>query len=186
MNILKKSFLDKFLIKWRTKKVKNLIKGGVVCDLGCGDGEFLLEISKKIKKGYGFDKKTKSRKIGNILIKKITKKKIPLKKECADYVTLIAVIEHLEKPEEIIMECKRILKKNGLLIITTPLPRSRVVLGIMTKLNLLGWGGEEVKDHKRYFDNKSMNYLLNKEGFKILKYETFELGFNSLIMASKK
>ena len=37
-----------------------------------------------------------------------------------DYVVMLATIEHLEYPEDIIQECHRVLKNDGILIITMP------------------------------------------------------------------
>lgn len=92
-------------------------EGRPICaDIGCGfDGRFLFSISKKIKKGYGFDIRANPTSKGNIKIvnNSAWKGRIPLKDETLDRVFLLAVIEHLDDKSVTISESMRILRRGG-------------------------------------------------------------------------
>ncbi|MFX0175353.1 MAG: methyltransferase domain-containing protein [Candidatus Hodarchaeota archaeon] len=107
----------------------------VVLDAGCRYGAFIFELSKKFKFVYGIDisanvlaklmKETKS--VSNIEIKEESILKTNFKENSFDLVILEGVLEWVglsnsqipaRKSQEIALkECKRILKKNGILFV---------------------------------------------------------------------
>ena len=94
-------------------------------DAGCGTGEFLSFIKKKFRfEGFGLDY---SRDAVNICKKKNLNvkfadlnSKIPFKKDSLDIVYAGEVIEHLYNPDRFLEEVRKVLKKGGYLILTTP------------------------------------------------------------------
>jgi ubiquinone/menaquinone biosynthesis C-methylase UbiE len=164
-----------------------LIKPGqILVDIGCGDPpELLNHIAPKINFGFGLDKFIRNKKIGNIqLIKSDIEKKLPLKDNLADCVTMLAVLEHLKKPEEIVAEINRILKKNGRFFLTVPAPAAKPILEFMAfYLKIIDQ--EQIADHKKYWNKKALSDLLKKSGFRIIKLDYFELGLNIRIIAQK-
>lgn len=180
-------FLEKILRKVRTDKVSRYIKGiDNICDIGCSNNAyFLKKISNKIKKGYGIDKKVdKCTNNKLILIENKLLKTLPFKDNFFEIVTLIAVIEHLDYPEYIINEVHRILKPEGLLILTTPTPESRKIIDFLTyKLNLLS--REQISDHKYYWNKSDLTSLLSKCRFNKIEFKYFELLMNCLVCAKK-
>jgi spermidine synthase len=60
-------------------------------------------------------------------------------------VIAIEVIEHLRP--EIYGEIRRILKENGLFIVTTPQPWSEPLLHLLKRLKLITWVDEEDAQH---------------------------------------
>jgi ubiquinone/menaquinone biosynthesis C-methylase UbiE len=68
---------------------------------------------------------------------------LPVKDESVDYVLCVEGIEHLENPFDAIGELSRVLRRNGLLIITTP--------NIMTVKSRLRFLIYSHFDHFRYF-----------------------------------
>ncbi|MBS3175939.1 class I SAM-dependent methyltransferase [Candidatus Woesearchaeota archaeon] len=110
--------------------------------------------------------------------------KIPFQNEQFDYVTMVAVIEHLKNPKEVIDEINRILKPNGLLIITTPFPVVEKILFFLDRGSDQLRGKSVEEEHENYFNLKSMDTLT--EGlFKIKKYKRFQLGVNQLFIYRK-
>jgi len=103
-------------------KKKNL----KILDIGCGTGETLTFLADFLPKAelYGVDssptaiKYAKKRGHKNIL--KVDAKKIPFKDDTFDYILLLDVIEHIKDDTAILVEAKRVLKKSGKIIITTP------------------------------------------------------------------
>lgn len=93
-------------------------KGSIVLDVGCGCGFFMDAFDNNGMRTWGIDREeghVKSR-----VVKDLEKNKIPYGENMFDVVFTKSVIEHIHNPDNLINECKRVLKPNGLLIILTP------------------------------------------------------------------
>lgn len=174
--------MDKFLRWLRIRKIRpHIPKSAVLCDIGCGPGAQLLrDLSRYIKEGIGLDKKVEARRFGNIMLKNVELlEELPLPDKSADIVTMLAVLEHLEKPVEILREVKRILKPGGQLLITVPTPPNKLVGEFLAyRLHLID--AAEYQDHKRYYSKELLKKHLWEAGFDIsqAKLKYFELGMN--------
>lgn len=159
MNIVKS--ITKRMRKNKAKKFIKDEENKRLLDIGCGDRSFINSFKKLqvigIDKKLGYD----------------VEKGLKFKDESFDYVTLLAVIEHISEPRKLLSECRRVLKKNGLLIITTPIKQAEKFI------KLYHWG--EI-DHKNYFNKGDFTSL---NGFKLIEYSTFEFGLNQLIILKK-
>ena len=102
---------------------------GTVIDYGAGRGDFLRELFKEKVTVIAADnsqgvldglKKEFGGKVSSVLL--ITKPPLAIKEETADYIFFNAVVEHLlpETLAETVEEMKRLLKKGGRIIVTTP------------------------------------------------------------------
>lgn len=169
------------------KVIKYIPKDSIICDIGCGlDAYFLKKISYLIKYGIGFDKEVENYKNSKLELKKLeVYKNIPLKNENCDVVTMLAVLEHLLYPQEILKECFRILKKGGKLILTTPTPATKPILEFLARILLID--RVEIAGHKNYFWLSDIKKLLIKAGFQEenIKNYFFEVRLNNLIIAQK-
>ena len=99
-------------------------KVGSLLEIGCGDGEFLMvakkngwdvtgvEISKKAAK--------RARKKGLNVMAHDANNKLPFKNNFFDMIVAGEVIEHTFDDMKFLNECHRVLKKNGVLVFTTP------------------------------------------------------------------
>lgn len=176
------SLLDRFLRWIRIRKIRpHLSKDVVLCDIGCGPhAQLLRDLSGYIKEGVGIDKKITEGKSGNITLKNILlEDKLPLPDKSVDAVTLLAVLEHLERPVEILKEAHRILRLGGTLLITVPtVPNQWLGEFLAYRLHLIDEA--EYRDHKRYYSKRLMREHLSQAGFDItkLKMHYFELGMN--------
>ena len=185
-NNKKESIVDRILQKWRTYKVKKHIeKNATICDIGCGNGNLLYNLRNHINEGMGMDKNIQKKKRGNITLQPLKIiKKLPFNKNTFDHVILLAVIEHLDQPEEVINECYRILKPNGSIIVTTPAPKSKPVLEWLAfKVGAID--AKEILDHKKYFSKKDVEMLLKKKKFKEIKTKKFQMGYNIFAKGTK-
>jgi ubiquinone/menaquinone biosynthesis C-methylase UbiE len=164
----------------------------VLCDVGCGpDGRFLqtLLASRLIAKGYGFDRKVDKvmawGRVDLVLSSfDLDSDTFPLADESIDCVTMLALLEHLSKPVEVLQEVFRVLKPGGKLILTTPSPCSKPLLEFLA-LRLRVISAEEIKDHKHYFSETEIQQLLKDIGFINILYKRFQLGLNQLVSAIK-
>ena len=187
---IKETTLDRFIKRLRHQKVfKHIPQGSYVVDIGCGyHGEFLTLISQRIKKGIGFDLKvSKKPKRQNIMLRRAKVDiSIPAKNNSADVVTALAIIEHLDHPERFLKEIHRILKPNGMLLLTTPSKSSKALLEFLAfRLKVISQA--EILDHKRYFNEQSLIDKLIKTGFEPqnIVTSTFEFGMNLFSKARK-
>jgi len=108
---------------------------------------------------------------------------LPLKTSDFENVTMLAVIEHIENVKGLLSECKRVLKDNGRLIITTPAKRAKPILDIFSKIYLVD--DRMISQHKRYYTRKTLKSLLELY-FKEVKVIPFQFGFNLLVVCNNK
>ena len=145
------------------------VKPGKALDIGCGLGGFSLQLKK-----IGFDvsctdgslKYVKNaKKLGFMSKQADFNEKLPFKDKSFDLVSCLEVIEHVEKAEYLIKEIRRILKKRGYLLISTP---NYAFLGVRLKI-LFGAAIPDEGYHFRFFTYKSLVELLKNGGFSIIE-----------------
>ena len=92
---------------------------------------------------------------------------ISLSDNVFDIVIATAIIEHINNPDKLISEAYRVLKPNGLLILTTPVPFFEKISDLI--------GGIPKEVHQLTFNLVTLKKLLNKFGFKISLSKKFML-----------
>jgi len=145
-------------------------KQGKILDIGCGPGISLYNLKKFGWNVYGLDISQKAVNFArnNLDLKNVRRGFIEdafYHKEYFDVIRMSHVIEHLNDPKETLLKIRKILKKNGILIITTPDFSSplRPVFGPC-------WFPLESPRHLYLFTPETISLLLKKVGgFKILK-----------------
>lgn len=182
--------LTPYLIKKRIGIVSKYVHGAML-DIGCGDAQILDLLDKHTYYvGIDYDKKMEG------IIKDRAEKndinahfhQLNLETESFpdlgrkfDTITMIAVIEHLSNPKEIIVNLSHHLKDSGRLIITTPHPMAEKFHCYGAKLGF--FSQEAVDDHEKLYDCDSINQLLISSGYAITEYRKFEFGLNQLFCA---
>ena len=140
-----------------------------------------------IKKGVGIDYDVDNKTNSNLLFKKfIFENRLPFKDESFDKVIMLAVLEHVEtnKVELLFKEFKRILKKNGKVILTTPTPLSKPILEFLAyKLRIISEC--EIRDHKKYYTRNDIKELAEATNFLLDSYKLFQFGLNSSAILEK-
>lgn len=190
----KGNFLDKLFLNARikqvTKEISNLNKDSIVADLGCGyKADFLLELINtfpNISMATGVDlsvyKTSPNEKIR--LIEGDLNNHLSLADNSFDLVFSTAVLEHLENYRLAVQEIYRILKKGGVLCLTTPSPMAKPVLEFLAyKLKIIY--EHEIRDHKNYFSKDDLEKLFKEVGFNDVRVRTFQFGFNNFAQGTK-
>lgn len=148
---------QKVLIELLTKFLS--IKDPEILDVGCGTGK-TLETLQKYGRSYGIDSSKLAisycLKRGLKNVKVGSTHDIRFKSLRFDIVTMLDVLEHTDE-KRTLSEVNRVLKKDGLLIITVPAHQS------------LWSQWDIVLHHKRRYSRKDLIAALNKNGFTVLK-----------------
>jgi len=159
-----------------------LDKGDKLLDVGCGNGTLGYFAKSKYKEVYGIDiseialKLSKER--GLIVTKvNLNDENIPFEDGYFDFVTCLDVIEHVLEPRDLIKEIRRVLKKEGALVVSTPNIRAYFHLFHLIVQGRFPKTSDDRKHfdggHLHYFTYKDIEELLQDQGFKIIgKYGT--------------
>ena len=184
--------LEGFLAKKRANLANSLIpekvRGGRILDIGCGTYPYFLE-STEFSEKYGVDQVPINNKVDNVSLRKLNFEdtKLPYQSEYFDVVTMLAVFEHINKHKLnfVISEIRRVQKKGGLFIITTPSPWSDKLLHFMARFGLIS--KEEIHDHKHSLFPDNVKKILAEAKFdeKNIKNGFFEVSFNMWFTAQK-
>ena len=130
---------------------------GTLLDIGCGRMPYKKRLLPKIKRYIGLDSPVTAKMYHGENKPDIfaDANKIPLVNKSIDTILSLQVLEHLSEPQKSLSEIKRLLKKNGMLILSTvqyyPLH-------------------DEPYDFYRYTKYGLIN-LLKEQGFKIIKFK---------------
>lgn len=107
---------------------KNIMKNKTVLDLGCGAGRLCLYASKYAKHVTGIDYIDKAIEYSNKFAKMCNIKNIDFllgdidsfKEDKYDVIMMAEVLQHVDNPLKTLKKCKKLLNKNGYLIISIP------------------------------------------------------------------
>ncbi len=131
-------------------------------DVGCGNGQMLVHLN-DYKKTWGIDISARAIKIcakkGINNVKKGSIYRIPFNNNYFDTILLLDILEHT-KPQHALREISRVLKRNGIIIITVP----------AYKILWSKW--DEIHKHKKRYKAEVLIHELNDAGFSV-KYISY-------------
>ena len=165
--------------------IKKFKPKGNLLDIGCGTGEFVKEIQKKAFFTMGIEPNLKAR-TSAIELNKLTVfdkiEKLPdgIK---FDVITLWHVLEHINDLNIILYQIKNLLNRDGLLIIAVPNSGS-----FDAKYYKEFWAAYDLPRHLYHFDKNSMELLVRKLDFEIVKVKPmiFDAFYVSLLSEKYK
>jgi len=175
-------------------------KPGKILDIGCGNGRNLIPFLKQGFKGAGLDFSGEMIKNAQALLKKNhlsarsdlkegEMQALPYADESFDYLTSIASFHHLKEADRkvALLEMRRVLKKDGLLLMTVWNKRQlKFLFGFKDKF--VPWNvGRNI--HQRYyhlFTYNELKKLLSATGFDIIEDNNKFLDQNLVFIARRK
>jgi ubiquinone/menaquinone biosynthesis C-methylase UbiE len=132
-----------------------------VLDLGCGDGYLTHLIKKNIPNTLGVDFSEKALTLGKTKSRKLNlvcadAKKLPLKSSCMDLVCCIDILEHnqLNDITFVIREVHRVLRSDGILIISVPTHKTP-----LSKKHYSHFNPDELSGYLHNFEQHSIKGL---------------------------
>lgn len=141
------------------------LKNKKILELGCPANGGIIQFLSADNEVYGADisqssiKLLKKKGINSFLIN-LNDDKIPFKDKYFDIVLLIGTIEHLYNPQHGMEEIKRVLKTNGILLISIPNPST---------------GHYQI--YPKMYTHKHFKIYLSKNGFKVKKFKKYGICF---------
>ncbi|MCL0091668.1 class I SAM-dependent methyltransferase [Dehalococcoidales bacterium] len=185
--------------RWATKRRCEVVLPwlrGDVLDIGCGEGYLARFVSER-QRYVGIDINEEiisslkreymncpNREFWCVDVDRNIPPDLPLLNSTFDVIALLAVIEHLRNPRSVLSFSYRLLKNEGLLLITTP---TSVGDKISSLIQFATVGTREPSyPHVRIFTRESLTALIEEVGFQVKTYRKFELGANQLFICSKR
>jgi molybdopterin/thiamine biosynthesis adenylyltransferase/ubiquinone/menaquinone biosynthesis C-methylase UbiE len=184
-------------------------KNKCILDAGCGTGNLTMRLAKNNKiTALDFSKemlnitKEKTKGLDNVTIKEGDVSSLDFKEDSFDAVVSVNVLFNLDDPIKAIQEARRVLKKNGSLIVSTPLGNVKFNKELLDKAitlsNLTSEEEKRVREALDYnvtlFKKGGMKFTptetelceaFENNGFKITAKEKTYFGSNLLINAIK-
>lgn len=152
----------------RLRRLERYIKPGAkILDVGCGSGSFLSFVSSRGYRASGYDISRKlTRHLRSLGISCYTDRHA-IPNGYFDAITSFDVIEHNNDPYAFIREITPKLKKNGVLMLTTP-----NAFGISGSTMRNRWWVFSPEGHLVLFSPGSLAYVLKREGYAVLSLTT--------------
>ncbi|MBI3103874.1 methyltransferase domain-containing protein [Candidatus Daviesbacteria bacterium] len=167
----RRQILSKIFKKFLQKKLEDV----VILDIGCGTGSNIKFLS-NFGNVHGIDNMKLAidycKKKGAKKVKLANACKLPYRNRMFDVVVFLDVLEHIENDELAIKEAKRVLKKNGLIIITVP------------ALPIIWSQHDSMQNHHRRYRRDEIESLAENANLKILNmvFFNFLLSFPIVII----
>jgi SAM-dependent methyltransferase len=178
---------ERFVARQRFRVVLPFIaQDSRVCDFGAGlETGFLRNARSRIKFGVGVDIVTPEPQPGLFpFVRANISAGVPLRSGEFQHVVMLAVLEHIRAPENVLGEAHRILAPGGSLIITYPSPAVDPILKVMDAIGSVS-PESGFDQHQPRIPTPGLLQMLRKVGFEKVSHRKFELGFNNLLVAYK-
>ncbi len=159
------------------ERIERLATRGKILDIGSSAGFFLAEAKNRGWDTTGIEFSSWSKKYAEehfgLTIYNQPLERMNWQKESFDAITMLDVIEHLTDPRHVLAEVKKILKPNGVLVLTTP-----NIGGLASKLTKEKWYAI-LPGHLFYFSSKTLEKTLNEAGFRAVQKKTHTRYFSA-------
>lgn len=130
-----------------------------VLDIGCGSGSFLRNIKDISTVKYGIDEH--SYKNSDSTVIKGDALALPFEENSMDLVTMLDVLEHISEVDKALREVRRVVKKDGIFLITVP------------AMQFLYSPHDENNHHVKRYNRQGLYKVLMNNGFRVIRCSYF-------------
>lgn len=154
-------------------KVQDFKQRGVLLDIGAGIGALLAMAKKRGFEAIGVEPSAwasafaRNEKGLNVLAGTLVD--AGFESETFDLAVLNHVLEHADAPLALLAETRRVLRKDGLLVVGAP-----NIGSIMAGIQGLTWRSLRPEEHIWHFTRETMSAMLAKAGFEVVFFEARE------------
>lgn len=171
--------VDLTLYRWALEKLGVYCSAGKLLDVGCGTGRLLKEAQRLGWEALGIDPSEErteyARKASGLKVLTGHLESAGLPAQYYDAVTMTEVLEHLRNPRGLLKEIYRVLKEDGILLITTPNPNCLEALIHRSK-----WAMFCVATHYNFYSDTALRRLLSETGYQLQDRITWVKGSNNV------
>lgn len=167
---------EKLFLSRRKKLVEALKKQGSLLDVGCGDGQFLKIMADNGWRVCGVETATSAADRLNKEKYSIyygTLKENIFNAEDFDVITIWQALEHFDDPEEYLAIIYRILKEDGILVISIP-----NIDSFQARFSRNKWFHLDLPRHKWHFTPETILEMLTKYSFYVKQIKHFSIEYN--------
>ena len=97
-----------------------------------------------------------------------------------DTIAMLAVIEHVSQPEELLALMKKKLNPRGRIVLTTPHPLAHIIHRAGSRIGIFSRSAAE--EHETLLDRASMRVAARRAGLRVVLEKRFMLGMNQLFI----
>lgn len=159
-----------------------VLKGGVLLDVGCGDGELIRRLAGHVRRAVGIEPTLAERTAGDAweMLPGTFPRDAPVGLQY-DTIAMLAVLEHIPPAEaaRLADACAVLLKPSGRVVITVPSPRVDDILHVLIKLRLIA--GIAVHQHFGFRPSQTVA-LFPPPRYRLIKQARFQAGLNNLFV----
>lgn len=161
----------------RSKKILQLVGSGRILDIGCGRARMLAEFKRRGWETFGTEFSEQAagaaREEFGLNVRAIALEDWGFEDKLFDVVTLGHVLEHLPNPRGTLREVSRILKDDGLLVVSTPNFDS-----FQARASGEKWFHLDVPRHYYHFSIRTLTQMLESVGFRVWRQHFFSLEYD--------
>ena len=165
--------------QWISKVITGNSAPGRALEIGCGDGELLMELSVLGYKCIGIDPVPMSRSIQESEIRVLhgyLEDYIEALGGSVDLVILVDVIEHVEDVQLLQRQIREILRSKGVLVVATGNSNS-----LNARLSGRNWGYVSYAEHLQAFNVKSLDKFYKLSGCEIKEVHKYSNNFSVFV-----
>lgn len=144
-------------------------------DIGAGDGKLTRAVATKlgIVNATGIDVFDANSSVQGVTLKKFDGVNIPLASNSQDFISMISILHHADKPKELLAETRRVLKPNGALFVRDFNNVDRKDFLLSETVDYISYrlysGDNTVPIHAKYLPFTEWINMFKDAGFKVKK-----------------
>jgi SAM-dependent methyltransferase len=147
----------------RLRKVQRAATSGRLLDVGCGKGSFLSYCTRQGWDAWGVEPSDNGRAMAK---KRLGHRVVATPDELAhagfDVVTLWHVLEHVDDPNSMLRELRRLIRPGGYILVCVP-----NIDSLQSRLGGAAWSHLDLPRHRVHFDSRTLCEALTRADYEV-------------------